>query len=262
MKIKRFQGNITILALFVLLGSALLGVLVALYMKNFFRYSEDINNYERANYLAKAGTELGLAIIGSREPGLEFTLESGHQFMKENFDCPFLVKEWEDCAFQPAFSLAISGLAQELDTCSENNKIKVWPGLSVIVPLFKDAGITDISEALHVGSQQARGDPLTFYGETRQRKFATLSLSDQNTLLLEQRTTPAEIKGKSNTYLIIANPNLNTQELCLKSPNGLPQESVKILSIGFFKDKQLWTETFAKQALPSFLQGDNYLVGE
>ena len=68
MKIRRFKGNITILALFVLLGSALLGVLVALYMKNFFKYSEDINNYERVNYLAKAGTELGLAIIGSREP--------------------------------------------------------------------------------------------------------------------------------------------------------------------------------------------------
>lgn len=262
MRIKRYQGNITLLALFVLLGSALLGVSVALYMKNFFRYSENINNYERANYLAKAGTELGLAIVGSREPGLEFTIESGHQFIKDNFDCPFTLKEWENCPFQPAFSLTISGLSQQLNNCNESQKIKVWPWLSVIVPLFKDSGISNIDAALHKENQLARGTPFNFYGEASKWRFATVSLSNQNELLLEQWNTPEDIKCKTNTYLVIVNPTPDIQEFCLENSNGIAQESVKIVSIGFFKDKQLWTETFAKQALPSFLQGDNYLIGE
>jgi hypothetical protein len=32
-------------------------------MKNFVRYSDEITSYEKTNYLAKAGTELGLAIV-------------------------------------------------------------------------------------------------------------------------------------------------------------------------------------------------------
>jgi hypothetical protein len=34
-------------------------------MKNFMKYSEEITNYEKSSYMAKAGTELGLAIVGS-----------------------------------------------------------------------------------------------------------------------------------------------------------------------------------------------------
>ena len=63
-------------------------------------------------------------------------------------------------------------------------------------------------------------------------------------------------------YLIITNPNLAEQTLCISNPNGIPQESVKIISIWYFKDKQLWTETIAKKALPDFLKGDNYLWGK
>jgi hypothetical protein len=32
-------------------------------MKNFIKYSEEISSYEKTSYLAKAGTELGLAIV-------------------------------------------------------------------------------------------------------------------------------------------------------------------------------------------------------
>lgn len=61
-------------------------------------------------------------------------------------------------------------------------------------------------------------------------------------------------------YLIITNPNDENQSFCLEHQKGIPQEEVKIISIGSFKDKQLGNETLAKKALPSFLQGDNYLA--
>ena len=148
MKIKRFRGNITFLALFVLLASALIGVLVGLFMKNFLRYSEDITIYERTSYLAKAGTELWLAIVNSRNPGLEYTLESGSDLMN-NFSCPYEKKEGELCTHQPAFSLSLSWLANSFENCSEENLTKVWPWLSVIIPLFKDKGINSANEGLN-----------------------------------------------------------------------------------------------------------------
>lgn len=258
MKIKKLQWNITILTLFILLGSALLGVLVALYMKNFIKYSENISNYERVNYLAKAGTELWLAIVGIREPWLELTIESDHQFMKENFDCPTLLKDWEDCPYQPTFSLSISGLNQKFNSCDESKKIKVWAGLSVIIPLFKDSGISDINDILQKGSQQGTIGNFKLYGKKDEWKYAIVSFLN-NQLSIQVQENINYISWGPQKYLVIANPNNSDQELCLENPNGIPQENIKIISIGFFKGTQFWTETLAKQALPDFLQGDNYL---
>jgi hypothetical protein len=106
MKIKRFHGNITILTLFILLSCALMWVLVALYMKNFIRYSDEITSYEKTSYLARAWTELGLAIVWSREVGLVYSIESWNN-IKLNFDCPYTVDEWEECPVDPKFSLSI-----------------------------------------------------------------------------------------------------------------------------------------------------------
>jgi len=289
MKIKRFRGNITFLALFVLLASALIGVLVGLFMKNFLRYSEDITTYERTSYLAKAGTELWLAIVNSRNPGLEYTLESGSDLMN-NFSCPYEKKEGELCTHQPAFSLSLSWLANSFENCSEENLTKVWPWLSVIIPLFKDKGINSANKGLNKGMSEPHEK--TFNISSKQNRAFVI-----NAILWEMgnQFTDDPEKNLSYTsyldgwtgqwnedkfndildkiqssnygsiiekYLIITNPNLAEQTLCISNPNGIPQESVKIVSIWYFKDKQLWTETIAKKALPDFLKGDNYLWGK
>ena len=37
--------------------------------------------------------------------------------------------------------------------------------------------------------------------------------------------------SNEESYLVVANPNLTEQTLCISNPNGIPQESVKIVSI-------------------------------
>ncbi len=289
MKIKRFRGNITFLALFVLLASALIGVLVGLFMKNFLRYSEDITIYERTSYLAKAGTELWLAIVNSRNPGLEYTLESGSDLMN-NFSCPYEKKEGELCTHQPAFSLSLSWLANSFENCSEENLTKVWPWLSVIIPLFKDKGINSANEGLN--ERMSESHEKTFNISSKQNRAFVINailwkMGNQFTDDPEKNLSYtsyldgwtgqwngrefndilAKIQSSNygsiiEKYLIITNPNLAEQTLCISNPNGIPQESVKIISIWYFKDKQLWTETIAKKALPDFLKGDNYLWGK
>lgn len=286
MKIKRFRGNITFLALFVLLASALIGVLVGLFMKNFLRYSEDITTYEKTSYLAKAGTELWIAIVNSRNPGLEYTLESGSDLMN-NFSCPYEKKEGELCTHQPAFSLSLSWLANSFENCSEENLTKVWPWLSVIIPLFKDKGINSANEGLNEGmsephektfnisSKQNRAFVINailwemgnqFTDDPEKNLSYTSYLDGWTGQWNEDKFNDILTKIQSSNYgsiiekyLIITNPNLAEQTLCISNPNGIPQESVKIISIWYFKDKQLWTETIAKKALPDFLKGDNYL---
>lgn len=126
MRTKKRRGNITLLALFVLLASALIGVLVALFMKYFLRYSDDVLSYEKAHYLAKAGTELGLALVNSRGPGLNFdNTELIDKLCKSNFTCPHKVAEGEECMFSGCFSLKIEGLGSGYQHCSHERKKEV-----------------------------------------------------------------------------------------------------------------------------------------
>ena len=37
--------------------------------------------------------------------------------------------------------------------------------------------------------------------------------------------------SNEESYLVVANPNLAEQTLCISNPNDIPQESVKIVSI-------------------------------
>lgn len=140
MRTKKRRGNITLLALFVLLASALIGVLVALFMKYFLRYSDDVLSYEKVHYLAKAGTELGLALVNSRGPGLSFdNTELIDKLCKSNFTCPHQVEEGKECMFSACFSLKIEGLARGIKRCSSEQNTQIKAKHFLAIPLFQDS---------------------------------------------------------------------------------------------------------------------------
>lgn len=277
MKIKRFHGNITILTLFVLLASALMWILVALYMKNFIRYSDEITSYEKTNYLAKAWTELGLAIVWSREVWLDYRIESW-DYIKWNFECPFPVDEWEECPVDPKFSLEIKWLGTRYNDCTESNTITIQPWLSAIIPLFRDRWVEWwIRNALSKQSYTNRGylweDNIIrkiWSNNSSDRRFGIVwtTKDERNNSILEWvepwtwdinaiwSKDPWDI---DHAYLIAANPSTETsKEICVWWAN-IPQETVKIISIWYYNNRQLWTETLATKALPTFLQWDNYI---
>jgi hypothetical protein len=49
-----------------------------------------------------------------------------------------------------------------------------------------------------------------------------------------------------------------TQSICIQWWE-IAQETVKIVSIWYYNNRQLWTETLTTKSLPSFLQWDNYI---
>lgn len=275
MKIKKYHGNVTILTLFVLLASALMWVLVALYMKNFIRYSDEITSYEKTNYLAKAWTELGLAIVWSREVWLVYSIDSWDN-IKLNFECPFPVDEWEECPVDPKFSLQIDWIWNSYENCSPSNQITIKTWFSAIIPLFRDSWVDWwIADALtwqKITNRTHDNKIERDWDLTNGRRFAIVrSVKDErlnNTLEWSEpwgwnldNIWDSEKRNDTinHWYLIAANTSkTNNKTICVKW-NNIPQETVKIISIWYYNNRQLWTETLATKALPSFLQWDNYI---
>ena len=295
MKIKRFHGNITILTLFILLSCALMWVLVALYMKNFIRYSDEITSYEKTSYLARAWTELGLAIVWSREVGLVYSIASWDG-IRLNFDCPYPVDEWKECPVDPKFSLSIDWLWDSYQNCNWSEKIEIGTWLSAIIPLFSDKWVVwGISNALiapeesdlekrNLTNLTANGDwtlwnywLVWMYDLTEEKNVLFIDKwpgSLTNLIIDNEWKNHNPVKNQiwRNAYFIAANPQdadpkdlvdiaKKTQKICIKDNKWwkIAQETVKIVSIWYYNNRQLWTETLTTKALPSFLQWDNYI---
>ena len=275
MKIKKFHGNITILTLFILLSCALMWVLVALYMKNFIRYSDEITSYEKTSYLAKAWTELWLAIVWSREVGLVYSIDSWN-LINWNFECPFPVDEWETCPVESKFSLSIDWLWDSYQGCSSTDLRDIKPWLSAIIPLYRDkSNITSISNALKKPNEsdldKRNLDWITATSNNEKKwNYWIVWMNWENTLYIsnwqgmasnikDKNPIKADVDNWRNPYFIAANPlTWESQNICIQWWD-IAQETVKIVSIWYYNNRQLWTETLATKALPSFLQWDNYI---
>jgi hypothetical protein len=288
MKIKKFHGNITILTLFILLSCALMWVLVALYMKNFIRYSDEITSYEKTSYLAKAWTELWLAIVWSREIGLVYSIDSWN-LINWNFECPFPVDEWKTCPVESKFSIEIDWLWNSYQNCSTEGLKEIKPWLSAIIPLYKDSSIiSSISNALirpdesslikrdleWITAAGTNGDKWNYWVVWMNWENTLYISNWQGTIsnIIDKKPIKADVDNWRNPYFIVANPQYadpddqnailsKTQRICIQDNRwwDIAQETVKIVSIWYYNNRQLWTETLTTKALPSFLQWDNYI---
>ncbi len=127
------KWNISILVIFVLLASSLLGVLSMNFVQQMMRQSAVVHSYYSSYYLAKAGVELGLAQIVNRGVGFERVVGSGDAVMSGNFLCG------DRCAL----SVSISGTSTMLSKAFRQGSGCTSPyvlsgGDSVIIPLFRD----------------------------------------------------------------------------------------------------------------------------
>jgi len=250
-------------------------VLVALYMKNFIRYSDEITSYEKTSYLAKAWTELWLAIVWSREVGLVYSIDSWN-LINWNFECPFPVDEWKTCPVESKFSIEIDWLWDSYQNCSTEGLKEIKPWLSAIIPLYKDSSeISSISNALKKPNEsdldKRNLDWITATSNNEKKwNYWIVWMNWENTLYIsnwqgmasnikDKNPIKADVDNWRNPYFIAANPlTWESQNICIQWWD-IAQETVKIISIWYYNNRQLWTETLATKALPSFLQWDNYI---
>jgi len=129
------SGNISILVIFVLLASSLLGILSMNFVQQMMQQSTIVNSYYKTYYLSKAWIELGLSEIKHRGIGFNYPVATGDRIILDNFLCE------PNCSL----STILSGTAALLSSkfWQETDSGCAFPyllgsGDSLIVPLFRD----------------------------------------------------------------------------------------------------------------------------
>ena len=136
------KWNISILVIFVLLASSLLGVLSMTFVQQMMKQSAVVNSYYKAYYLSKAWIELWLTTIKYRGIWFNYAVNTWDAIVLDNFFS----------GFNYDLSTNISGTAsllskkfrQENGSGCQNPYI-LSGGDSLIVPLFRDAYVWPIA---------------------------------------------------------------------------------------------------------------------
>ncbi len=137
---KRKSGNISILVIFVLLASSLLGILAMNFVQQMIKSSVLVNSYYKAYYLSKAWIELWLTQIQHRGIGFEYVVATWDAIVQDNF--PHI----------PTLSLSshISGTALLLSKEFRHESGCQYPyllnsGQSLIIPLVKEQPLWSVN---------------------------------------------------------------------------------------------------------------------
>jgi hypothetical protein len=132
---KSKKWNISILVIFVLLASSLLGILSMNFVQQMMQQSAVVNSYYKTYYLSKAWIELWFSAIKHRGVGFEYMVNTWSDIVSNNF--------FSEHNF--SLSISISGTASLLSKkfWQESGSGCTYPyvlsgGESLIIPLFRD----------------------------------------------------------------------------------------------------------------------------
>ncbi|MCX6822535.1 MAG: hypothetical protein NTX91_00870 [candidate division SR1 bacterium] len=280
------KGNISILVIFVLLASSLLGVLAMNFVQSMMKQSATVYNYYQSYYLAKAGVELSLAELGHRGIGFEQTF-SDASFLSGNFICA------GRCSLSVGLSGMTTHLSQQFQTQSIDSSVTacqfpfvVSGGQSFILPLFQDNFIGSLTDGFTTSIVYTN-----LYGALAAAEIQTSNLSQvtfgmvvlsgndlaDNGIFFQT----GDIKGGLPAFLtsfdtyfrnisaltdisredispyrfffMISNSHQEPISFCLAGPQALPTQQYYIQSQGTYDHQTLGLEAVYKQPIPDFL---------
>lgn len=263
------KGNIILLALFVLLASGVIGILISMMMKDFLRYHNSLLAYHKASSLAKGAGELALAMIYKKPWGFDYTTslqnktekegENSDQtsnFLTQNFTCPFPIdkEKQEVCPVKYGFDLEIKG-TEEL----KGEQISLPAGGSHIVVAFILNPPNKIEDA---------------FWKLKQKDSQNISINNISKNIEEYIKTDwaddkqfFENKQQGNSLYFIVSNRSNTkinkeQWPKITSAGKVSSETISITAKGNYQGTIVEKQISAKNGIPDFLKGDNYLLGQ
>lgn len=214
-------------------------------MRDFLKYSNEIAHYHQANALAKSASELWFMLIGESKAGFDFEW-NGEGLIKANFSCPVEKNEKEECWLPRSFSLKIDGLKDQISTTLKAGQSLTLPTFWHTVGDFKLAGIQGRSHIPTVDN------PSDF-------KHTIVQEDNGETSIVNPETYQ---QGADNRYYVISNlDSKNGKQLNVSNKDWSPlfDGTFKMTVEGKYGDKVVSKEYQLNQALPDFLQSDNYL---
>ena len=216
-------------------------------MRDFLKYSNEIAHYHQANALAKSASELWFMLIGESRAGFDFKW-NGDGLIKANFSCPVGKNEKEECWLPRSFSLKINGLKDQISTTLK-------AGQSLTLPRFyhkaSDFKLTNVNP---------RSTTPKLKNADKDLKITIIKESGWETQVLNLEDSNDQ--WADNTYYILSNlsdTNAKTVEVEWWKNSPLFDWHFTMKVEGKYGDKVVSKEYQLNQALPDFLQSDNYL---
>lgn len=214
-------------------------------MRDFLKYSNEIAHYHQANALAKSASELWFMLIGESKAGFDFDW-NGDGLIKANFSCPVEKNEKEECWLSRSFSLEIDGLKDQISTTLKAGQSLTLPTFWHVVDNFK---LDKIQGRSHIPTVD---NPSDF-------KHTIVQENNGETSIVNPETYQ---QGADNRYYVISNlDSKNGKQLNVSNKDWSPlfDGTFKMTVEGKYGDKVVSKEYQLNQALPDFLQSDNYL---
>ena len=215
-------------------------------MRDFLKYSNEIAHYHQANALAKSASELWFMLIGESKAGFDFEW-NGEALIKANFSCPVEKNEKEECWLPRSFSLKINGLKDQISTTLKAGQSLTLPTFWHAVDNFK---LDKIQGRSHIPTVDNPSD----FKHTIVQENNNWETSITNTGIYQQ--------GADNRYYVVSNlDSKNGKQLNISSDVSSPlfDGTFNMTVEGKYGDKVVSKEYQLNQALPDFLQSDNYL---
>ena len=278
------KGNISILVIFVLLASGVIGVLTMHFVRQMLYYNGAVNTHYKSYYMARAGLELSLTQVQHRGVGFEYQVKPEDAIITENFTCSPQCNVETEIFSQSAYHNTNPRVSTG---CSEGNSFVLAPGDSLVLPLFVDAygEVNAVASSLWGTTLVAKfpvGLKIKYIGQGMQGSTGNLALvtdsPDYVTLskaykidefgtafddfLGQTYATENQRRLQTGNYLIISNSNTDGELLnfCLEFAQigGIPWDlalgSSHIKSLGHFQQNTIGLEAlYQHNVLPSFL---------
>lgn len=283
----KIKWNISVLVIFVLLASSLIGVLTMNFLKQMISYTSEAYSYHKSYYLSKAWLELALVEVKNADIGFSNVISGYDSIFTDNFDC-------DDCSFD----LNIQWKAQHLSDkfwisheCNNDNAfiIKKWD--SLILPLFvqKEIGLNlevfkldkeynfeplKYRKDLKFISNQSYSNKLNLWliilsGTDVQRDYLFIKSYDSSIDVFKKYFQEFDdfygnfLNNKNFfSYLIISNPNTEDLSFCVFLEANqwwvpklleLATNSFFISSVASYSNKTVGLQAIFAQPIPSFL---------
>ena len=219
-------------------------------MRDFLKYSNEIAHYHQANALAKSASELWFMLIGESRAGFDFEW-NGEGLIKANFSCPVEKNEKEECWLSRSFSLEIDGLKDQISTTLKAGQSLTLPTFWHVVDNFK---LDKIQGRTHIPTVDNASD--------FKHSIVEENVQENNNWETSITKPGNYQQGADNRYYVVSNlDSKNGKQLTVSNKDWSPlfDGTFKMTVEGKYGDKVVSKEYQLNQALPDFLQSDNYL---
>lgn len=184
-KMRKYRrGNVSILVMFIMIASALIGLLAMHFVQQMLKYSWVIHDYYKSYYLANAGVEMWITESTLRGIGFSTNVASGSSFFKNNFLCDDENENVCDLQMKVVGKTAMLGekiWIEKIEDCTKKNAFHLKQWENIILPLFTEQAFSTQKENIeNLDSMKNKDKTPEKRGENLSNTTTYTSFSERN----------------------------------------------------------------------------------